>query len=344
MSEPVTMTGEELVTAARRGDEAAFRELVEPHRRELHAHCYRMTASLDDADDMVQEVMLRAWRGLARFEGRSSFRTWLYRIATNVCLTEINKQARRVLPAGRGEPVDRQRTGDEPLVESAWIAPYPDEALGLEQGLATPEARYEQRESVELAFIAALQYLPAKQRAALILRDVLGFSAREVADALDTTRTAVNSALQHARRTVETRVPERSQQATLRALGDDRLRAIVADYTTALEQGDVDAIVAMLAEDATWSMPPFPEWYQGHEAIVDFLRRGPMREQWQHVPTHANGQLAVGCYIGDPETGRYKAAVIDVLTLRGTQIAEVTAFVDEELFERFGLPADLPAS
>lgn len=342
MSEHVAVNRDELVTAAREGDEAAFRALVEPHRRELHAHCYRMSASVHDADDLLQEVMLRAWRGLARFEGRSSFRTWLYRIATNVCLSAINKQAKRVLPTGYGQPVDERHRNNEPLTESVWIGPYPDDAGGLADGLATPEARYEQRESVELAFIAALQHLPANQRAALILREVLGFSAREVADALGTTTTAVNSALQHARTTVQARVPERSQQATLRELGDDRLRAIVEAYSTALEQGDVEAIVAMLAADATWSMPPFPHWYAGCEAITDFLIEGPLREQWRHVPTRANGQLAVGCYRWRHETGRYEATVIDVLTLRGQRIAAVTAFIDRALFERFGLPAALP--
>jgi RNA polymerase sigma-70 factor, ECF subfamily len=335
MSEPTVMTRDDLVTAARQGDEAAFRDLVEPHRRELHVHCYRMSASLDEADDLLQEVMLRAWRGLPRFEGRSSFRTWLYRIATNVCLSALNKQSRRVLPVA-------QRPADEPLIESAWIEPYPDEALGVDDGLATPEARYEQRESVELAFIAALQHLSANQRAALILRDVLGFTAREVADALGTTTTAINSALQHARTAVQDRVPDQSQQSTLRSLGDERLRAIVAAYATALERGDVDAIVAMLAEDATWSMPPYPEWYQGHRAIQDFLVQGPLTVQWRHIATRANGQLAVSCYVRDPESGDYRAAVIDVLTLRGEQIGAVTAFVDSELFQRFGLPAALP--
>lgn len=175
------------------------------------------------------------------------------------------------------------------------------------------------------------------------MRDVLGFSAREVAAALDTTTTAVNSALQHARQTVRRRVPDESQQATLQAVGHERLRVIAEKYTAALEQGDVDAILAMLAEDATWSMPPFPEWYQGRASIADFLVAGPLTEQWRHRPTRANGQLAVGCYRLDTESGAYRAAVIDVLTLRGTEIAAVTAFVDPELFARFGLPESVPA-
>jgi RNA polymerase sigma-70 factor (ECF subfamily) len=337
MSEPLATDGEQLVTAAQQGDETAFRELVETYRRELHAHCYRMTASLEDADDMVQEVLLRAWRGLPDFEGRSSIRTWLYRIATNVCLTEVDRRARRMLPVDRQQPIGD--TIDEPM----WISPYPDEAFGIGDGPASPEGRYEQRESVELAFIAVLQHLPANQRAALILRDVLGFKAREVADALETTTAAVNSALQHARKTVQARIPGQSQQTTLRTVGDERLRAIVADYTAALEAGDVDAIVSMLAEDATWSMPPHPEWYQGHEAIAEFFKAGPATVQWRHVPTSANGQIAVGCYALDAEAGVYRGGVIDVLTLRGTQIAAITAFIDSTLFARFGLPEMLAA-
>jgi RNA polymerase sigma-70 factor (ECF subfamily) len=237
-----------------------------------------------------------------------------------------------VLPADLGAP------GGQASGEPVWITPYPDDVLGVEQAAASPESRYEQRESIELAFIAALQHLPANQRAALILRDVLGFRAREVADALETTTTAVNSALQHARKTVQARIPEQSQQATLRAVGDERLRAIVAEYTAALEAGDVDAILSMLAEDASWSMPPHPEWYQGHEAIAEFFKAGPATVQWRHIRTSANGQIAVGCYLRDPQTGVYRGAVIDVLTLRGTQIAAVTAFIDSTLFTRFALP------
>jgi RNA polymerase sigma-70 factor (ECF subfamily) len=218
-----------------------------------------------------------------------------------VCLTEISKRPRRVLPAAVGEP------GDEASGEPVWITPYPDQTMGIEDGPASPEGRYELRESIELAFIAALQHLPANQRAALILRDVLGFRAREVADALETTTAAaVNSALQRAHRTVETRVPDRSQQAMLRSLGDDRLRAIVSDYTAALEEEDVDAIVAMLAKDATWSMPPHPAWYQGHEAIMGFFMIGPATVRWRHLPTTSNGQIAVGCYAWNEEAGVFR--------------------------------------
>ena len=329
----------QLLSTARRGDEHAYRELMEPRRAELHAHCYRMLGSVHDAEDALQETLLRAWRGLPSFEGRSSLRSWLYRIATNVCLNALEKRASRALPVDHGPSADGHETPAEPLVESVWIEPYPHEPA---DGRAAPDARYEQRESVELAFVAALQHLPANQRAALILREVLGFSAREVADALETTPASVNSALQRARRLVDERLPEQSQQATLRALGDERLGAIVAAYMAALERADVGALVAMLSEDAAWSMPPSPSWYHGHEAIVAFLAAGPFRTRWRHLPARANGQVAVGCYAWDDGAGAYVAEVLDVLTLRGEGIAAITAFIGGEGFPAFGLPVSLP--
>ena len=306
------------------------RELV-ARRDELHAYCYRMLGSLHDADDALQEVMLRAWRGLDAFEGRSSLRSWLYRIATNVCLNAIAAKPKRVLPIDYGPAADPHDSAALPLVEAAWVEPYPDQ----------PETGYELRESVELAFVAALQHLSANQRAVLILREVLDFSAREVAGALDTTTAAVNSTLQRARKLVEERLPEQSQQTTLRTLGDERLRELVRRYSEALEQGDVDALLAMLTADATWSMPPEPAWYRGHEEIAAFLHEGPMRVRWSHAFTSANGQPAVACYAWDEDKERFLPRVLDVLTLRGSQIAEVTAFVDPEIFASFGLPAQL---
>ncbi|MGH3972570.1 MAG: sigma-70 family RNA polymerase sigma factor [Pseudonocardiaceae bacterium] len=302
-----------------------------------------MLGSLDDADEALQDVLLRAWRALAGFQGRSSLRSWLYRIATNVCLDLIRKRPKRVLPLDHGPAAGPHQMSGEPLVESVWIEPYPDSVLGLDDGRLAPEARYEQRESVELAFVAAIQHLPGNERAALLLREVIGFSAREVAELMEATVPAVNSALQRARRLVDERVPKDSQQATLRSLGDPRLREIVDGYTNALEQGDLDALVGMLTEDATWSMPPIPDWYRGSEAITAFLVAGPLRVRWRHVPTRANGQAAVGCYAWDAQRGCYVATVLDVLTLRGERIAAVTAFIDREVFARFGLPAELPA-
>jgi RNA polymerase sigma-70 factor (ECF subfamily) len=257
---PSTVSERELLEAARRGDEDAYGRLVGQYRAELHAHCYRMLGSVPDAEDALQEALLRAWRGLPRFEGRSSLRSWLYKIATNACLRLIERRPRRVLPIDYGPEADPHDGPGEPLVESVWVDPYPDAKLGLEDGPAGPEARYEQRESVELAFIAALQHLPARQRAVLILRDVLGFSAREVAEALETTPASVDSALQRAHKSVDERLPEQSQQATLRSLGDVALRDVVERYVDAWERGDVEAVVAMLAENATIAMPPMPTW------------------------------------------------------------------------------------
>jgi RNA polymerase sigma-70 factor, ECF subfamily len=332
----------EQLAAARRGDEHAFRDLVEPFRRELHAHCYRMLGSVHDAEDALQEALLRAWRGLPRFEGRSSLRSWLYTIATNACLNAIARRPKRVLPIDYGPANDRRAEACRPITESVWLEPYPDRELGLSDGLAAPEAHYEQRESVELAFIAALQHLPGRQRAVLILREVLGFSAREVADSLDTTTASVNSAMQRARKAVDERLPEHSQQATLRSLGDARIAGVVNDYMDALDRGDIETVLAMLTEDATWSMPPLPAWYRGHEAIAAFLARGPTTVRWRHLPTRANGQPAVGCYVWEAEKGVYEARVLDVLTLDGGRIAAVTGFVDEAVVPRFGLPAQLP--
>jgi len=224
-----------------------------------------------------------------------------------------------------------------------WVEPYPDVKLGVDVGFAAPEARYEQRESIELAFIAAVQHLSARQRAVLIMHDVLGFTAREVAESLETTVASVNSALQRARKDVDERVPEQSQQAALRSIGDERQRQIVKSYIDAWERDDVDAVVAMLTKDATWSMPPMATWYRGIEAVVGFLTESAMRERWRCLPTRANGQLAVGCYMWDPEQRRYLARVLDVLTLRGAQIQDVTAFVTAGIFSRFGLAAELSA-
>jgi RNA polymerase sigma-70 factor (ECF subfamily) len=337
------VTERELLDAARRGDEDAYGRLVEPHRAALDAHCYRMLGSVHDAEDAVQEALLRAWRGLARFEGRSSLRTWLYTIATNACLKAIERRPKLVLPIDYGPATDPHDGPGEPLVESVWIEPYPDEHLGLEAALAGPEARYEQRESVELAFIAALQYLPARQRAVLILRDVLGFSGQEVADALDTTPASVYSALQRAHKSIDARLPERSQQATLRSLGDDAIGKIAGAFVAAWERGDVDALAAMLAEEATIAMPPMSTWYRGREAVAAFLRRFPLAPgmRWRVVSTGANGQLAFGFYLWNAEQGGFAAHSVNLLALDGAGIAEITAYLTPEVFGRFGLTARL---
>ena len=233
---------QELVTAAGAGSESAFATLVEPYRGELHAHCYRMLGSVHDAEDALQDTLLRAWRAIGRFEGRSSLRSWLYTIATNTSLNLIAKRPKRVLPIDYGPATDPTTAPASRSSSRSGSSPIPIERIGIEDGLAGPDARYEMRESVELAFVAALQYLPANQRAVLILREVLGFSAAEVAETLETTVASVNSALQRARKTVDERLPDQSQQATLRSLGDTRLREIVDGYVDAWMRGDVDAV------------------------------------------------------------------------------------------------------
>ena len=333
------MTDARLLAAAQAGDETAYAELIAPHRGALQAHCYRMLGSVPDAEDALQDALLRAWRSLSRFEGRSSLRSWLYAIATNVCLRMIERRPARVLPVDYGPPADPHEPLGEPLAEGTWIEPYPVHELALEDGLAGPEARYEQLESLELALIAALQHLPARQRAVLILRDVLGFSGNEVAAALATTPASVYSALQRAHHAIDERLPERSQQATLRSLGDERLQAIVGRYVDAWGRSDVDAIVAMLTEDATLAMPPTPAWYRGRDGIADGLRAGPLDGQlrWRLVATRANAQLAAGAYLFDAATGAFEPHSVSVLTLRGELIEAITAFHDPAAPARFGL-------
>jgi RNA polymerase sigma-70 factor, ECF subfamily len=333
-----------LLEAARRGNDDAFGRLAGPYRAELYAHCYRMLGSATDAEDALQETLLRAWRGLPRFEGRSSVRSWLYKIATNACLRQVERRPRRVLPVDYGPAADPHDDPAEPVTEPVWLEPYPDERLGLGSGLASPEARYEQREGVELAFLAALQHLPARQRAVLILRDVLGFSAHETATAMETTPEAVNSALQRAHKTVDQRLPEPSQQATLRSLSDGALRRVVQRYVTAWERNDVDAVVAMLADDAKLAMPPLPTWYRGRDQVASFLRGGPLTgtTRWRLVPARANGQLAFGLYAWDDTAQAFVPRAVDVLTLRGPRIREITAFLTPAAFRNLDLPASLP--
>jgi RNA polymerase sigma-70 factor (ECF subfamily) len=309
---------------------------VEPYRGELTAHCYRMLGSTHDSEDALQEALLRAWRGLAKFEGRSSLRSWLYTIATNTCLNLIERRPKRVLPIDYSGAMDPDDGLGLPPLESVWVEPFPDAGLGLEDGYAAPEARYELRESVELAFVAALQNLPANQRAVLILREVLGFSASEVAESLDTTVASVNSALQRARKTVDERLPEQSQQATLRTLDDQQLREIVEGYMDAMSRGDVEAVVSLLAEDADWSMPPLPAWFSGLEGLRGFMRAGPLSGEWRwrHVPTRANGQPAVASYAWYEPDQAFRLFSIDVFTLAGDKIKSITSFITRSTLSR----------
>jgi RNA polymerase sigma-70 factor (TIGR02960 family) len=322
----VRVRGEhDLLEAARAGDAGAFDQLVGPLRGELEAHCYRMVGSVHDAEDLVQETLLRAWRALDRFDGRWPVRPWLYKIATNRSLTLIERRGRRELPTDLGP-------GAAEVAERAWLEPYPDGRL--ESPGQSPEQRFAARESIELAFVAALQHLPAGPRAALLLCEVLAFSAREAADLLDTTVPAVTSALQRARRALRDRAA--SQQATHRELGEAGVRALAERYVAAWEAGDVDTIVAMLAHDARFAMPPEPAWFAGRAAIREFLVTGPLTDRWRFRPAAANGQLAFATYLWDGSA--WAAGGLDVLTLRGDRIAEVVSFLDRAVFTAFGLP------
>ncbi|NUT94787.1 MAG: sigma-70 family RNA polymerase sigma factor [Saccharothrix sp.] len=320
------------LTLARSGDHEAFTRLVEPLKREVHAHCYRMLGSVHDADDALQESLLRAWRGFGRFEGRSSVRGWLYAISTNACLDAVERRGKRALPVDLGP--SSTVVGDHvPRTDVAWLGPYPD-------------ARYELREAVELAFVAALQHLPGNQRAALLLFEVLGFSVAEIADIMKTSTTSVNSALARARKVLAAKAGTSAGQPSLSKVEDARIREVVTGYTAALERGDADALVALLTEDVTWSMPPMPHWYRGREAVMAFATRVPLTTcgAWRHIETSANAQPAVACYLRREGEDRHDAWSVTVLTLRDGLIAELTSFIGPEHFELLDLPLSLPTA
>jgi RNA polymerase sigma-70 factor (ECF subfamily) len=320
-------------------DEQAFRELTEPHRRELLVHCYRMLGSMQDAEDVVQETLLAAWRGLDAFEGRASVRTWLYRIATNNCLNALRARSRRPreVPAMAEAPEPTRRT------EPVWLEPYPDVMLDeIADHTPGPEARYEARESIELAFIVALQRLPPRQRAALVLRDVLGYRTAEVAEMLGTGEASVKGALQRARAGLRERRPADRDRAPGPHSAAER--ELVGRFADAVQSGDIDDIVALLTEDALLTMPPQPLEYQGHAAIAAFLRqRAELRgAALRVVPTRANTQPAFGCYLPDAQAAVARPYGMLVLTLEGEAIAAITWFADTAVFRHFGLPRMLP--
>jgi len=326
---------EQTLARARAGDEDAFRELTEPYRRELQLHIYRIVGSTQDAEDMLQETLLAAWRGLEQFEGRASVRAWLYRIATNRSLD--------VLRASRRRPEDQRMTQmPEPTrwSEPLWLAPYPDVLLeGIPDEAPGPEARYETKEAIALAFIVGLQHLPPQQRAVLVLRDVLGYRAAEVAEMLETSEASVNSLLRRARAAFESRLPAAGRERA--PLPNSKLeREIVGRFAETVEEGDVDGMVALLTDDAWLTMPPLPHAYQGRSAIGAFLRGSEERRgaPLRLVPTRANTQPAFGCYLPVPETDVARAFALFVLTLEGDQISAITWFADSSLFPQFGLP------
>ena len=332
---------EQTLDRARAGDEDAFRELTDPYRRELQLHVYRIVGSAQDAEDLLQETLLDAWRGLERFEGRASIRAWLYRIATNRSLDALRASRRR--------PEDLQRMTEPPeptrRAEPIWLEPYPDILLeGIPDDAPGPQARYESKEAIALAFIAGLQHLPPQQRAVLVLRDVLGYRADEVAEMLDATAASVNSLLRRARAAFESRLPAAGRDRA--PLPNSRLeRDVAGRFAEAVEAGDIDAVVAVLTDDAWLTMPPVPLEYQGPAAIGRFLSTVPAGgrlERFRLVATRANGQPAFGFYIKDAQSPIAHAAGIMVLPLEGDRISAITAFHDTAVFPRFGLPRTVP--
>ena len=340
------MRDDAVVAAARAGDEAAFAALVERHRRELRVHCYRMLGSYDEAEDLVQETFLRAWKGLGGFAGRSSLRAWLYRIATNACLDHLDGRDRRVLPSDLAPPA-HPGEGRPPRTDIAWLQPFPDRLWEpVAPGDAEPDAVAVRRETIELAFLAAIQHLPPRQRAVLILRDVLGWPARQTAEQLESSVASVNSALQRARATLREHLPERRLDWAPATEPTGRERAVLRRYMAAVERADLAAVAALLAEDVRTTMPPYPVWFRGREAVVAALAASwdagspHYVGRFRMVATRANGHPAAAVYLRAPGEEVFRAAAIAVLRVEGDRIAEITAFHEPGLVAAFGLPTE----
>jgi RNA polymerase sigma-70 factor (TIGR02960 family) len=332
----------DLITRARAGDNDAFRALTEPHRRELLVHCYRMLGSFQDAEDALQDTLLAAWRGLGGFEGRASIRTWLYRIATNRCLNALRSASRR--PAKEWDNPEVEPPEPTHLGEVVWLEPYPDALLeGAISVPLGPEARYEQAEAISLAFVTALQLLPPRQLAVLVLRDVLGFHADEVADILDSTVDSVNSALKRARAGLRHRLPPSGERESPPGPDSPAEQALVARFVRAYESGDVDALVALLTADVRVSMPPIPLEYHGRDVVAHFYVSVIGQDRrYDLLPTRANGQPAFGVYVRSPASGIRHGTGLYVLTLSGDRICAITRF-DTSVLPWFGLPRTLPS-
>jgi RNA polymerase sigma-70 factor (ECF subfamily) len=311
-----------VVAAAREGDESAFAALAERHRRELQVHCYRMLGSIEDAEDLVQETFLRAWRSRRTFrlEGRWSFRAWLYRIATNACLDAVARRPRRVLPHDVASAADPDASPPAPTDEP-WLEPYPDHLLDDD-----PHAAAVDRETIELAFLAAIQHLPPRQRAVLILRGVVGFSAKETAALLDTTAAGVNSALQRARATLREHLPHRRVDWAPSSAPSEEERAVLRRYLDAHERGDVEALARVLREDVRVSFPPCPLWYDGRDAFIEASSKHAAPGEYRFVPTRANRQPALAIYLRRPGDSEYRPLAFEVLRIEGGQVAEIVDF------------------
>ena len=340
--------------AVREGDEVAFSVLAERYRRQLHVHCYRLTGSFDEAEDLVQETLLRAWRGRAGFEGRSLFRTWLYRIATNVCLRALERTPKRVMPPDLGPSTTEPPDEASATNEIPWLEPYPDHLLGQLGSAAgphpaapteaEPDEAFVSRETIELAYLAAIQHLPPRQRAVLILRDVLDWSANETAALLETSVASVTSALQRARATMRAQLPSGRLDWGPTSDASDEERSVLQRYMAAHDRADVNALAVLLREDVRLIMPPVIGWYDGRDTVLEMAALGftPEFGKLRGIATRANRQEAVGWFVRRPGESTYEAIALDVLRIEGGLIAEITTFASPEIFPKFGLPTVLP--
>lgn len=334
-----------LLDAALAGSKNDFARLAEPHRRELQVHCYRMLGSLQDSEDLVQETLLRAWQKLKTYEGRASFRAWLYKIATNACLDALERRPRRRLPPSHQPASDPNAPPLPPVTEPIWLEPIPDNLLDDAQ--ASPEARYDARESITLAFLTALQLLPPRQRAVILLCDVLDWRAAQAANTLDLSVSAVNSALHRARVTLAKHYAGRGLDAIDARPQDERTRRLLDRYVHAWEEADIDGLIALLKEEATFPMPPSPSWYQGKAAIRAFVAHGILAGnavgRYHLVEIRANGQPAFAWYRRDEANEPYRAFGIQVLTIKDELLSDITTFPDPGLLRYFGLPLEMKA-
>ncbi|WP_137109732.1 RNA polymerase subunit sigma-70 [Rhodobacter sp. SY28-1] len=341
MTSPPVQCEQDRLGRARAGDQLAFESLVSPHRRRIFVHCYRMLGSPHDADDALQETLLAAWRGLATYDGRGSFAAWLYRIGTNVCLRLISKRPRRHLSPDYGPAFQSTADLGELIPGRVWVEPCPDQDLsdeGSDEG--DPFHHLARRQTVSLAFVAALQLLPGTQRAVLLLRDVLEFSAAETAGLLELSVPAVTSALQRARATVRQRLPHDPNRAEPRLPSPDRQGELLNAFVSAWERRDVDALVNLLAEDARFTMPPLPAWFSGRDQVALFFRERVFATDWRLQPLRANGRAGFACYLKPQGADRFQMAAILLTEFRGDRIVHLHSFLDPALHRRFGLPEE----
>jgi RNA polymerase sigma-70 factor (TIGR02960 family) len=339
---PLASPDPDSLAQARAGDSPAFDRLVAPYRRLLHSHCYRMLGSPHDADDALQETLLAAWRGLASFEGRSALGTWLYQISTHVCLRLISQRPRRMESPDHGPSFRTTANLGEMVGGPVWLEPLSDdEAPAHGSHAADPAATLAQRESVALAFVAALQHLPGTQRAVLLLREVLEYSAAEAAEMLDTSVASVNSALQRAQKTMKARMPAVSQAAELQSLGDEGVHQLLSAFVAAWESRNIEELVRLFTEDARFTMPPLPSWFDGRAFVEKFITERVFATPWRLLPLRANGQHGFACYMLNDGDDRFRLGGITLLSLREGRIAGLHSFLDPAVHRRFGLAEEI---